>query len=234
MSDRRLRLIVGIGGASGAAYACRLLDHLVQDRRLLARVEPHIVFSKMGRVTWSGEVQVDIGDRYPGLPIHDHNALSAPVASGSAQYDAMIIMPCSASGLGRIANGVSTDLLGRAAEVTLKERRPLVLGLRETPYHLPLIRNMATLTEAGATVLPLSPSFYANPFSIDDLLDTVVSRALDLVGVENDLTERWHGSYPGAVDPIPVSIASQDTGFNYDDGIPPTDIIETPKLDSDD
>jgi 4-hydroxy-3-polyprenylbenzoate decarboxylase len=187
---------VGIGGASGAPYAARLLDHLRGDEDLRARVAPTLVFSKVGRSCWAGEVGERPADRYPDLPIYDAKALTAPMASGSGRFDAMIIVPCSASGLGRIATGSSADLLGRAAEVMLKERRRLVLCLREAPYHLMVLRNMASVTEAGAVVLPLSPPFYQRPQTIDDLLDSMVGRMLDLVGVEHGIGSRWEGSYP--------------------------------------
>ena len=140
---------------------------------------------------WGDEVGVD--PAVFEVPIYSPGDLTAPFASGSARFDGMIVVPCSASGLGRVAHGVSTDLVGRAAEVMLKERRPLVMVLRESPYSLVHLRNMVALTEAGGVVMPASPSFYSRPASTEALLDTVVSRALDLLGVDNTLSPRWSG-----------------------------------------
>jgi len=119
--------------------------------------------------------------------------MTAPFASGSAHFDGMAVVPCSAGCMARIAQGISTDLVGRAADVMLKERRPLVICLREAPYSLVHVRNMEQLLLAGARVLPASPSFYAQPASTQDLLDTVVGRVLDQLGIANDLLKRWEG-----------------------------------------
>ena len=122
--------------------------------------------------------------------------LTAPFASGSARYDAMAVVPCSAAGLARIAYGVSTDLVGRAADVMLKERKRLVLLLRETPISLIHARAIAQVVEAGAFVMPASPSFYSKPATIEALVDTVVSRVLDRLGIPNALMRRWDGISP--------------------------------------
>ncbi|HMV68520.1 MAG TPA: UbiX family flavin prenyltransferase [Myxococcota bacterium] len=185
------RLIVGVGGASGAIYADRLLSFLATQPEL-ARVD--LVFTRTGRLVWADEVGKDPASF--GFPIHAASDMTAPFASGSARYDAMVVAPCSAAGLARIAHGLSTDLVGRAADVTLKERRPLVLVLRESPYSLVHLRNMVAVTEAGATIIPASPSFYSRPASMEALVDTVVARVLDQLGIDNDLMRRWAGRAP--------------------------------------
>ncbi|RME29069.1 MAG: UbiX family flavin prenyltransferase [Deltaproteobacteria bacterium] len=190
------RVVVAVSGASGAPYARRLLDFCAGPGR--GAVQPHLLFTRIGRMCWADEVGTDPAAY--GFPVTSNQDLAAAFASGSARFDGMVIIPCSAGQLGRIAHGISADLVGRAADVMLKERRPLVLVLRESPYSLVHVRNMAAVIEAGATVLPASPSFYSRPADLDSLLDTVVSRVLDHLGVDNDLVERWTGR-PGAVSP---------------------------------
>jgi 4-hydroxy-3-polyprenylbenzoate decarboxylase len=124
--------------------------------------------------------------------------MTAPFASGSSRFDAMVVIPCSAAGMARIAHGVSQNLVGRAADVMLKERRPLLLVVRESPYSLVHLRNMVTVTEAGAMILPASPSFYSAPKGVGELLDTVTSRVLDHLGVDHELMRRWTGELQGA------------------------------------
>lgn len=189
MSAKRRKLIVGVGGASGAPYTRRLLEHL----RTRDDVEPHLVFSVNGKQVWAHEIGSD--PREFGFPVWGHRDFQAPFASGSAGFDSMVILPCSASGMARIANGVSDDLLGRAAEVMLKEQGKLVLCVRETPMSQVHLRAALLAAEAGAVVLPASPSFYTHPATIDELLDTLIARVLDRLGFENDLVERW-GSQP--------------------------------------
>lgn len=186
---KKMKLVVGIGGASGAPYARRLIEHL-QTRD---DVDPALVFSVNGRQIWAQEIGDD--PRSYGFPVYGHRDFNAPFASGSALYRDMVIVPCSASGMARIAHGVSDDLLGRAGEVMLKERGRLLLCLRETPLSLAHLRAALQVSEAGAVVMPAAPSFYTHPASIEELLDTVVSRILDHLGLENDLMERW-GSPP--------------------------------------
>ena len=188
-----MRLVVGVSGASGAPYAARLLDFLAGPGRA-AGIETHVVFTKFGRLCWQDEVGTDPAAY--GFPLHLPGDMTAPFASGSARFDAMVIVPCSAGQLGRIAAGVSADLVGRAADVMLKEKRPLVLVLRESPYNLILMRNMVAVAEAGATVIPASPSFYSRPRDLDALIDTVVCRVLDQVGIDNELMRRWSGRLP--------------------------------------
>ena len=191
MSEPRpRRVVVGVSGASGAPYADRLLRFLAGPGREQG-IETDVIFTKFGRMNWADEVGTD--PESLGLRIFNPGDMTAPFASGSARYDAMCVVPCSAGQLGRIASGVSADLVGRAADVFIKERRPLVLVVRETPFSLIHLRNMTTLVEAGAIVMPASPSFYSRPETIDALLDTVVARALDRMGIDNSLMKRWAG-----------------------------------------
>ncbi len=185
-----MRIVLGISGASGAPYARRALEFLSGPGRR-AGVETDVVFTKTGRLVWQHEIGTDPSEF--GLPIWPHGDLTAPFASGSARYDGMLIAPCSVGCASRIAHGVSNDLVSRAADVMLKERRPLVVVVRETPLSLIHLRNLAQLVEAGAFVMPASPSFYTRPTTIDQVLDTVVCRALDRLGVDNDLMRRWSG-----------------------------------------
>jgi flavin prenyltransferase len=187
-----VRLVVAVGGASGSPYARRLLDFLAREGPA-AGVSVDLVFTTTGRQIWSHEIGTT-----PDYPFKTwkNQDLTAPFASGSARYDAMVVVPCSAAGLARIAYGVSTDLVGRAADVMLKERKRLVLVLRETPISLIHARAIAQVVEAGAFVMPASPSFYSNPTTIDALVDTVVARVLDRLGIPNELMRRWTGVSP--------------------------------------
>ncbi len=187
-----MRIVVGVGGASGAPYAKRLLDFLAREGAA-AGVHVDLVFSTTGRQIWSHEI-----GGAPDYPFRTwkNQDLTAPFASGSARYDAMAIVPCSAAGLARVAHGVSTDLIGRAADVMLKERRPLVLVLRETPISLVHARAIVQAVEAGAFVMPASPSFYSRPATMEALIDTVVARVLDRLGIPNEIMRRWAGMNP--------------------------------------
>jgi 4-hydroxy-3-polyprenylbenzoate decarboxylase len=198
-----VKLVVGIGGASGAPYAKRLLDFLAREGQS-AGVSVDLIFTPTGRLVWKQEIGAE--PDYPGFRAWKNNDLTAPFASGSSLHDAMCIVPCSAAGLARVAYGVSTDLVGRAADVMLKERKRLVLLLRETPISLVHARAIAQVVEAGAFVMPATPSFYSNPGSIGELVDTVVARLLDRLGVPNELMRRWDGISPHACgDPVEVS-----------------------------
>jgi 4-hydroxy-3-polyprenylbenzoate decarboxylase len=187
-----VKLVVAVGGASGSPYARRLLDFLAREGPA-AGVSVDLVFTTTGRQIWSHEIGTT-----PDYPFQTwkNQDLTAPFASGSARYDAMVVIPCSAAGLARIAYGVSTDLVGRAADVMLKERKRLVLVLRETPISLIHARAIAQVVEAGAFVMPASPSFYSKPATIDALVDTVVARVLDRLGIPNELMRRWTGVSP--------------------------------------
>jgi len=185
------RIVVGVSGASGTPYAVRLLEFFRAHQADLD-LDVHLVFSKMGRVIWNDEVGFDPAEY--AFPVYKPGDMTAPFASGSARFDAMVIVPCSAGTVGRIATGVSTNLIGRAADVMLKERKKLLLVVREMPYSLVLLRSMATVTEAGGVIMPASPSFYSAPQNRNELLDTVTARVLDHLGFDNDLVTRWSGS----------------------------------------
>ncbi len=198
-TDSPQRLIVGITGASGAIYAQRLVQLLVA-----ANIETHLVVTPLGQRLLHDELGME-GIDLPALAGHDasqdlptdrfflHNYrdVGASIASGSFTHDGMIVIPCSSNTMSAVANGSAQNLLHRAAHVTLKERRRLVLVHRETPLSLVDIRNMQAVTEAGAIVCPASPGFYMLPKTIDELVDFLVGRVLDLVGVPHDLNVRW-------------------------------------------
>lgn len=188
-----LRIIVGITGASGAAYAVRTIALLAE-----ADVEVHLTVTKHGRRLLVDELQMPRLDadaltsgRGALLTIHNDADLGAAIASGSFLHDGMIIVPCSSNTLGAIASGVSNNLLQRAAAVSLKERRKLILVYRESPASHIDIMNMQRLSEAGAIIAPASPGFYLMPKSIDDLVDFMAGKLLDLVGVPHTLNTRW-------------------------------------------
>lgn len=182
-----MKIIVAVTAASGALYARLCLEQLLRAGEVS---EIALIYSAHAR-----EVADYEGIAMPEnarIRVYDNGDLFAPPASGSADYDAMIVVPCSVGTLGRIACGVSQSLIERAADVMLKERRRLVLVVRETPLSLIHLRNMTTLTEAGAVVLPASPGFYAHPASIEQLCLSVVERAVSLLGV-SETRYRWSG-----------------------------------------
>lgn len=181
------KIVVVVTGASGSIYAKVLFDKLQQLNNQLAEVG--IVFSSNARDVWKFELG---NDDYTKLPfkLYDPSDFFAPFASGSAQYNIMIICPCSMGTLARIATGVSNDLTTRAADVVLKERRKLILVTRDTPLSLIHINNMKTVTEAGGIICPASPSFYSKPQTMEQLAATVIDRVLDLAGLEN-AAYRW-------------------------------------------
>ncbi len=180
-----LRILVAITGASGALYAQRLLDNLDP-----ALHQVHVVLSQYAPAVIAEELPQ--GLRLPaGVTSHNVRSMNAPFASGSSAPDAMVIIPCSMGTLGRIAHGYSEDVLLRAADVVLKEGKQLILVPRETPLNLIHIKNMDLLIQAGATILPANPSFYARPQTVEQVVDTVVARVLDHLGVPNQLMPRW-------------------------------------------
>lgn len=189
-----MKLVVAVSGASGAPYAKRLLDFLAAEGPAHG-VAVDLVFTEVGKQVWRQEIGTE--PAYP-FPVWKNRDFTAPFASGSAPYDGMVVVPCSAGCLCRIAAGVSLDLVGRAADVMLKERRRLVLLLRETPLSLVHARAIAQVVEAGALVMPASPSFYSRPRTMDELVDTVVARLLDRLGIPNELMRRWEGLAPKA------------------------------------
>lgn len=180
-----MRLIVAITGASGSLYAQRLLDALDP-----AEHEIHVVLSRYAPVVLAEELPAGLRLQ-PGVVSHNLRSMNAPFASGSNAFDAMVVIPCSMGTLGRIAHGLSDDLLLRAADVMLKERRRLVLVPRETPLNLIHLRNLELLFLAGATILPANPSFYHRPTTVEAVADTVVARVLDHLGVAHRLAARW-------------------------------------------
>ena len=187
------KIVIGVGGASGQPYAQRTLAFLAEHAAALD-LEPHVVFSSTARIVWADEVGTDPKDF--GFPLYNSKDMTAPFASGSARFEGMLMIPCSAGQLGRVAHGISTDLISRAADVMLKERRRLVMVLRETPFSLVHIRNMEQATLAGAMIMPASPSFYSKPQDMTALIDTVVARALDRMDIDNSLMRRWSGLEP--------------------------------------
>ena len=187
------RIIVGITGASGSIYGYTLLRAL----RDCGDVETHLVLSAQSMRTIELETNKKRED-FESLAhvVHDDGDLAAPIASGSFLTDGMAVMPCSTKSASAIAHSFNTNLLVRAADVCLKEKRKLVLGVRETPLHLGHLRTLVQLAETGAIVLPLVPAMYAKPKTIDDIVAQTVGKALDLLGVEHGLSKRWSGPTP--------------------------------------
>ena len=185
MSKRKI--IIGVTGASGAIYAKVLMDKLAALKNQFEKIA--IVFSDNAKDVW----KVELGKEYiqdAAFDFYDKQNFYAPFASGSAQYDTMIIIPCSMGTMARIASGVSNDLMTRAADVILKERRKLILVARDTPLSLIHINNMKTITEAGGIICPANPSFYSNPKTFEELAATVVDRVLDLANIDHS-AYRW-------------------------------------------
>jgi 4-hydroxy-3-polyprenylbenzoate decarboxylase len=179
------RLVVGVTGASGAIYALRFLHHAKSHFR-----EIYLITSDQAHQVAQTELGVDL-DKLDGVIHLDRKNYFTPPASGSFRHDGMVVVPCSMGTLGRIANGVSDDLITRSADVCLKERRPLILVPRETPYSTVMIRNMLAASEAGAIILPASPAWYYRPKSFEELADTVAARILQNLGVEQDIVRQW-------------------------------------------
>lgn len=180
------KIVVAITGASGSVYAKILIDKLQQHASQIETVS--IVMSDNAKTVW----QTEMGNQsYLDIPFHffEKYNFNAPFASGSAKYNCMFVVPCSMGTLGRIASGVSDDLVTRAADVILKERRKLILMVRENPYNLIHIKNMETVTLAGGIICPCSPSFYSQPQTIEAAAATVIDRAIDLAGITHDSFE---------------------------------------------
>lgn len=184
------RIVVGISGASGTVYGVRLLEVLsqVQD------VEIHLIISQGARVTmeYENSINGDTVEKYADH-LHSPDNLAAPVSSGSFRTAGMIVAPCSMKSLSMIANSIDDNLLVRTADVTLKERRKLVLITRETPLHLGHLRHMIAVTEMGGVILPPVPSFYHRPRTIEDIVDQTVGKALDQFEIPHQLFDRWGG-----------------------------------------
>jgi flavin prenyltransferase len=175
------KIVVAITGASGSLYASLLLGKLLSIPEQWENIS--LVMTANARQVWETELE---NQSYKSLPldIFETGDFTAPFASGSARFDTMIIIPCSMGSLGRIATGVSSDLISRSADVILKERRRLICVIRDTPYNLIHIRNMETITLAGGIICPASPSFYSKPKTIEELAATVVDRVIDLAGFD--------------------------------------------------
>ncbi len=186
-ANSSLPLIVGISGASGVIYGIRILE----AARTLG-IPTHLVMTKSAERTLAYETRLKVADVHAlAGQVHAVADIGASIASGSFRTRGMIVAPCSIRSLSEIASGVTSSLLTRAADVVLKERRRLVLMVRETPLHLGHLRSMAAVTEMGAICMPPVPAFYANPASLDDLIDHTVGRALDLFDIDSGLVKRW-------------------------------------------
>lgn len=184
------RLVVGISGASGVILGIRLLEVM----RALAAWETHLIISPAARITIAQETDWRISDvEALATRVYDNRDIGTALASGSFATAGMVVIPCSIKTLSAVANCYAEDLMARAADVTLKEGRPLVLVLRETPLHRGHIRLMQLAVEAGAVLFPPVPAFYARPQTVDDIINGTVGRVLARLGIENDLYYRWEG-----------------------------------------
>jgi flavin prenyltransferase len=187
MQTKKSRLIVGISGASGAIYGARLLE-LLQA----CEIETHLVMSKAARLTFALETNYTLNDvKALADKVYSIEDIGASISSGSYKTLGMVIAPCSIKSMSEIATGCTSNLLARAADVVLKERRRLVMMVRETPLHLGHIRTMQTVTEMGAIVYPPVPAFYAKPVSLNDMVDHTLGRVLDLFDIDLGVVRRW-------------------------------------------
>jgi 4-hydroxy-3-polyprenylbenzoate decarboxylase len=195
MADTRpRRIVVAITGATGAVYGVQLLERL----RALSGIETHLVISDAATLTLHQEVGLARREvEALAHVVHKNREIGASIASGSFQTDGMVIAPCSMKTLAAVAHGLSDNLIARAADVILKERRRLVLMVRETPFNLAHLRNMTAVTEMGGIVFPPLPSFYNKPDSIAEMVDHTVARVIDLLGIENGIAPRWAGMKEG-------------------------------------
>ena len=193
----KLNIVVAITGASGSIYAKVLLEKLLLMTNQWEELS--VVMSKNAKDVWHTELGNEDYKNYKNVRFFDKTDFAAPFASGSAKYNVMIVAPCSMGTLGRIASGVSDDLITRSADVILKERRKLILMVRDTPYNLIHIKNMETVTLAGGIIAPATPSFYSLPKSMEELAATVIDRILDLAGLDIS-TYRW-----GVTDGHPIN-----------------------------
>lgn len=183
------RLIIGISGASGAVYGVRLLEKLQQTP-----IEIHLVITKSGRLALNQETDLRTGDLEKLADVvHPNRDIGAAIASGSFRTMGMIVAPCSIKSMSEIASGMTSSLLGRAADVVLKERRKLVLMVRETPLHRNHLHTMAKLSEIGAIIAPPVPAFYNRPSTVADIIDHTVGRVLDLFDIDLGIVKRWDG-----------------------------------------
>ena len=183
-----MNVIVAVTGASGSVYAKLLIEELIRFRSEGQVKKVSLVLSEKAKEVWTHEIGIVPND-FP-FTTYENDNFYAPFASGSSLYDVMIVCPCSMGTMGKIANGISDTLIARAADVIIKERRRLILSIRETPIHLIHIDNMQKLSQAGVIIAPASPSFYSRPRSLEDLAMTVVDRLLQLAGLKKE-TYRW-------------------------------------------
>jgi 4-hydroxy-3-polyprenylbenzoate decarboxylase len=183
------RLVVGISGASGTIYGIRTLELLAKTD-----IETHLVISKSAEMTLAYETDYKTKDVRALAAVNHSNAdIGATISSGSFQTMGMLVAPCSIKTMSEIATGVTSTLMARAADVVLKERRRLVLAVRETPLHGGHLRTMVQLADMGAIIAPIMPAFYNRPKTVDDIINHTVGRLLDLFGVDNAVVKRWHG-----------------------------------------
>lgn len=187
------KIVIAVTGASGSIYADLLLKKLQQLNDQVKELS--LVMTTNAKEVWKIELDNENFASYK-LQHYTQQDFNAPFASGSGQYDTMIIIPCSMGTLGRIASGISNDLISRAADVILKERRQLICVVRDTPYNLIHIRNMETITLAGGIICPATPSFYSKPKTIEEVAATVVDRVIDLAGLQNEAYRWGSPSYP--------------------------------------
>src|SRR5271166_2124627 len=191
--EKNRKFVVGISGASGVIYGIRLLEVLKKEK-----IESHLIMTPAAKITISAETNYSaLSVEKLASKVYRYNDIAAVISSGSFKTDGMILIPCSMHTLGALASGVSDNLLLRAAEVTMKEHRPLVLVPRETPLSLIHIENMARLARAGVIILPAMPGFYEHPKSVSDMVNHLVGKVLDIMGVEHNLFKRWGGMNSG-------------------------------------
>ena len=193
MKDNVKKVVLGISGASGAAFGVRLLEELSA-----AGVETHLVVSKWGAYTIKHETDYKLEAVHAlASYVYDENDMAAAISSGSYKVDAMAVVPCSMKTLAGIANGFSDDLIMRAADVFLKERRPLILAVRETPLSRIHIENMLKVTDAGAICMPPMPALYTRPSTVDEIITQSALRIMDMLGIINDEPQRRNSDNPG-------------------------------------
>lgn len=188
-NQKNKKLVIAITGASGSLYAKLLMDEILKHTHLFKEIS--VVMTENAKEVWEYELKNNDYKNYP-FKYWEQNNFYAPFASGSAGYTDMIICPCSTGMMSRIANGISNDLISRAADVMLKERKKLIVVVREMPYHLIHLQNMLTLTQAGAIICPASPSLYHLPNNINELLLSVIHRALNLIDIYPDKQYKWN------------------------------------------
>jgi 4-hydroxy-3-polyprenylbenzoate decarboxylase len=208
--NKKRRLIIGISGATGAIYGVRMLEILAK----IEDIETHLVLSKAGKMTIQVETPYSVKD-VEGMAgvVHDINNVGASISSGSFRTAGMVIAPCSMKSMGAIAHSLGGDLLVRAADVVLKERKKLVLAVRETPLHLGHLESMAALARMGAVIFPPVPAFYHRPKTLDDVINQTVTRILDQFDIDVSLFHRWDDQgmtrHPDAKKPTPIAAAGE-------------------------